>query len=203
MVDVEINLDGHAGIVGITRSGKTYLAKHLYNEVGGLYIDIEDKGEINSDITLNKYAKPEYFDMVLRKHKRVRYVPDPKLEKARKEIAWICRRLLTLNESIYFWVDEIQNYGNARTNECDIIATRGLKHGVHLMWMTQRPAKVSKTIASQSYTIVFFDFSGFEKKSFKEYDLPYDEIKSKIDNQPKYYFVIFTKGVGVSEAYKI
>jgi len=200
---MKIDMNGHTGFVGITRSGKTYLGNYLYSQMGGLFIDIEDKNEVQAAVTLTKRNTAEQFNKALTKINKVRYVPDPDPEKATIEARWIAKRLLTLNLNLHVWVDELQNYGGARVNAFDILAVRGLKHGIHLNWLTQRPAKASKTIASQTHTIVFFDMSGFEKKYFKEYELPYDEIKRKITGKPKHYFVIFTRGVGVSEAMKI
>ena len=200
---MSVNMRGHTGIVGMTRSGKTVLGNYLFEKTGGLFIDIEDKNEVQGAVTLTKNTRPDQFDRALIEHKKVRYVPDPDPDKAIREATWISKRLLTLNLDLHVWVDELQNYGGARVNAFDLLAVRGLKHGIHLNWLTQRPAKASKTIASQTNTLIFFDMSGFEKKYFKEYELPYDEIKEKLEGQPPYHFVIFTRGVGVSEPRKL
>lgn len=200
---MKIDMTGHTGIVGITRSGKTKLANYLYEKTGGLFIDIEDKGEVNAAITLTKKNSIEQFDKAIMTINKVRYVPDPEPAKATKEMKVIARRLLGLNKDLHVTVDELQNYGGARVNAFDVLAVRGLKHGIHFNWATQRPAKASKTIASQTHTLVFFDMSGFEKKYFKEYELPFEEIKAKLSGQPKHHFVIFTRGVGISEPMKI
>jgi len=104
---------------------------------------------------------------------------------------------------MYVYADEIQNWGDSRKNEFDVFAIRGLKHGLHLVAVSQRPAKISKTIISQSKTIIFFDISTFEKKYFKEYELPYDEINSMFVEAPKYSFVVFTKGKGLFGPYRL
>lgn len=208
---MKIDMKGHTGFIGITQSGKTTLMNHLFKKKGGLFIDIEDKGEVQADRALNRHTDKTVFDNAIKQLKKIRYVPSPDTEKARKEARWISNRLLKLNKDIHVWVDEIQTYGSSRKNEFDVLAIRGLKHGIHLNYGTQRPAKVSKTIASQSRTMVFFDMSSFEKKGFKEYGLPYEEIVKKLESTGKpfanetlpYYFVIYTRGKEVSAPFKV
>ena len=202
-MSLSINMTGLTGFVGITRSGKTKLMSYLFDKTGGLFIDYEDKGNVQAAETLTMTSTRNKIEQALRTHKKVRYVPNADPEIAKKEARVLVKILLALNISIHVYVDELQNYGGARTNIFDPLATQGLKSGVHLNWGTQRPAKASKTIASQTTTIVFFDMSSFEKKYFKEYDLPYDEIKAKMVGQPKHYFVAYTRGVGISEPYKV
>lgn len=207
----EIDMSGITGFVGITRSGKTKLMSYLFNKTGGLFIDYEDKGNVQAAVTLTMNNTKNQIEAALRAHKKVRYVPNAEPEIARREAKVLVRILLVMNIDIHVYVDELQNYGGARVNIFDPLATQGLKSGIHLNWGTQRPAKASKTIASQSTTIVFFDMSSFEKKYFKEYDLPYEEIKAAMPYEivdgkpvyPPYYFVAYTRGKGISEPFKV
>ena len=198
----EIDMTGITGYIGKTRSGKTILMAECFKKTGGLFIDYEDKGNVEAAVTLTMKNTRAQIEQALRDHHKIRYVPNAEPEIAKKEAKVLVRILLDVNLDLHVYVDELQNYGGARTNVFDPLATQGLKSGIHLDWGTQRPAKASKTIASQTTTLVFFEMSSFEKKYFKEYDLPYEEIKSEMQGLDKYYFVTYTSGVGVSRPYK-
>ena len=120
-----------------------------------------------------------------------------------KEVEALWHILKGLNLNIYVYVDEAQDWGSSRVNAFDEYAIRGLKHGIHLVTMTQRPANISKTIASQAKTMVCFDISGYEKKYFKEYKLPYEEIVAKLADKPPYHFVQYVRKEGVSNPYRL
>jgi len=196
-------MNKHTAILGETQSGKTLLADHLFQLTGGLFIDIEDKGDIHAKSTHTRKGNPVIFRRALRNVKTVKYIPSPDKEKAIKEIKWIWKTLMALNQDIHVYVDEIQNYGGSRKNACDVFAIRGLKYGVHLNSITQRLANLSKTIATQSPTIIFFDISNLEKRYFKEYQLPYDTIKAKHQNQPPHHFVVYHRKKGVTNPYRL
>jgi len=200
-----INMEYHVCIIGETQSGKTELANTLFQDTGGLYIDVEDKGQVEVDVTISAKNSVATIKKALTEKRRIGYVPlvtnDKKLRK--KEVKALWHILINLNKNIYVYVDEAQYWGNSRNNDFDEYAIRGLKHGVHLVVMTQRPAKISKTIASQSRTLVCFDISGYERKYFKEYQLPYEEIATKLLKQPPYYFVQYVRKVGVTGPFKL
>lgn len=200
---MNINMEGQVTIIGDTQGGKTELANHLFQQTGGLYIDIEDKGQVQVDKTISAKNSVKVIKKVLKEYRRVAYIPTTDKKLRTKEVKALWHILIGLGINIYVYVDEAQHWGNARTNDFDEYAIRGLKHGVHLVVMTQRPAKISKTIASQSKTLICFDISGYEKKYFKEYNLPYDEINNALVKKPEYYFVVYIKKVGVSKPFKL
>lgn len=200
---IDIDLSKHASIYGETQSGKTLLANYLFERTGGLFVDIEDKGDIIAERTLTRRNTKKHFIEVVKRYNKIRYIPSPEDEKAVKEAKWLWKTLSKLNLDLYVYVDETQHYGTARKNAFDVFATRGLKHGLHLVSIAQRPAMISKNIATQSMTSIFFDISTFEKTYFDRYQLPYDEIKDKLEKQPLYYFVVYKRGIGVSDPYKL
>lgn len=200
---IDIDLSKHVSIYGETQSGKTLLANYLFQRTGGLFVDIEDKGDVITERTLTKRNTKNHFIEVIKSYNKVRYVPSPDDDVAIKEAKWLWNTLSKLNLDLYVYVDETQHYGTARKNAFDVFATRGLKHGLHLISIAQRPAMISKNIATQSMTSVFFDISTFEKTYFDRYQLPYEEIKSKLEKQPLYNFVVYKRGSGVSIAHKL
>jgi len=213
-MDIEIDMTKHGSIIGETQTGKTIFSNFLFNQTGGLFIDIEDKGDIDAEISFNINNSELRFIRALKERKTVRYVPSPRIEKSLKEVEYIWRVLMKLNMHIFVYVDEIQNWGNAVKNAFDVFAIRGLKHGIHLISITQSPSNLSKTIARQTPTWVFFDIGDFERAYFDRYKLPYDRILSKFYEEddkgdliriaPQYSFVIYRRGLrSVSEPMKI
>ena len=200
---MRMDLTQHLADVGGTQSGKTTLANFQFNLTGGLFVDIEDKGQIDAEITFTRKRSVEKFIYALKHYHTVKYVPSTNKKLSSKELLWIWEVLKKLNKNTYIYVDEIQNWGDARKNVCDVFAIRGLKHGVHLVSIFQRPAFVSKTIATQTKTWIFFDMSEMEEQYFKLHNLPYDDIRSNIVKQPKHSFVMYVRGVGVSRATKL
>jgi len=196
-------MDKHTSILGETQSGKTILANHLFSITGGLFIDIEDVGDIKADITLTRRNSTDMFIKALKTRKYVKYVPSENIEVSLKEVKWIWRALKKLNKNIFVYVDEIQNWGGSRKNAFDVFAVRGLKYGIHLVAISQRPQNISKTILTQSPTVIIFDISGMEKKYFEDKELPYEDIKNNLMKQPKYSFVVYRRNEGVSQADKL
>ena len=128
---MEIDLTKHGAVIGETQTGKTIFSNFLFNWSGGLFIDIEDKGDIDSEISFNRKNSESRFIRALQERKTVRYVPSPFKKTSLKEIAYIWRILMRLNRHILVYVDEIQNWGNPVKNAWDVFAIRGLKHGIH------------------------------------------------------------------------
>ncbi len=198
-----IDMEAEVIIIGDTQSGKTELGNQLFQDTGGLYIDIEDKGQIDVDITISGKNHVKVIKKALIERRRVAFIPTTSKKLRDKEVEALWHILKGINKNIYVYVDEAQHWGSSRTNSFDEYAIRGLKHGIHLVTMTQRPANISKTIASQAKTMVCFDISGYEKKYFKEYKLPYEEIVAKLADKPDYYFVQYIRKVGVSKPYRL
>ena len=193
---MKIEINKHLAIIGETQSGKTVLAHEIFraNPTKSLYIDIEDMGEIKAERELDMNIDVTTFRAVIQHYDKIKYIPSPKPKIAQKEMRWIWEALLGLNISICVFGDEIQNYGDDKRNVFDIYAVRGLKHGIHLVTISQRPAYVSKTIMTQTPKIIFFNIGTFERSYFLKYQLPYDEILEKFINASEYSFVIFERG---------
>lgn len=202
---MKISINKHLAIIGETQTGKTYLAQKIFktNPIKSLFIDIEDIGDIKGQRVLTRNNREDVFDRTILKYHKVRYVPSSNDAVARREVRWIFNRLRKLNVPICVFVDEIQHYGTARKNAFDVYAIRGLKYGIHLVSISQRPAHVSKTIMTQTSVFIFFDVGVFERKYFREYNLPYDELLYRFKDAPKYSWIVYEKGVGIKGPYKI
>jgi len=211
---MSLDMSKHTGIVGETQSGKTILSNFLFQKTGGCFIDIEDRGDIKAEISFNIRSSTDRFKTALRDRHTVRYVPSTDKEESMKEAQYLWKMLKGLNKNMYLYVDEIQNWGSSRKSAFDVFAVRGLKYGIHLVSISQRPAWISKTIATQTITWIFFDIGDFERSYFDNYKLPYerilgkfykrDEIGDLIRIAPEYSFIVYRRGIkSVSEPKKL
>lgn len=202
---MKIDIVKHLCIIGETQSGKTVLANEIYKATPEkcLFIDIEDLGEIQADIELDSSNSRKEFVSAIKNFNRIKFIPSPEPKQAQKEVRWIWNILSVMNINICVFVDETQNYGNDKTNAFDIYAVRGLKRGIHLVSISQRPAYVSKTIMAQTPVIVFFNVGTFEKKYFTSYQLPYDEMVDVFATAPEYSFIIFERGKPIRGPFKL
>jgi len=202
---MRIAIKKHLAIIGETQSGKTVLAREIFNAnpTKSLFIDIEDLGEIHAERELNMNDSPKTFRAMVQHYSKVKYVPSSNPSVARKETRWIWRMLMNMNINICVFADEIQNYGDDKRNVFDVYAVRGLKHGVHLITISQRPAYVSKTIMAQTPKIVFFNVGTFESEYFKRYRLPYEEINTMFAEAPEYSFIIYERGRPIEGPFRL
>lgn len=209
---VKINIDKHMAIIGETGEGKTPIANDLYKNTvcvqgvpaHSLYVDFEDVGEIDSVVEVN--LKTDDLDLIKQafaQGKRVSVIPSEDKERRIKEIQALWKYLQTLNLVIAVFADEIQEYGNEDANPFNKFAVRGQKYGIHLVAITQRVAKLPTTIATQSNVILHFGVSNMEKKYYKDRNLPAEEIIGRVNPAPKHSFVIYRRGSGVSQPFKL
>jgi len=198
-----LDIRKHMAIVGETQSGKTYLADKMFRQTGGLFIDFEDVGDISCDVETDRTTDYEKIKNGLDAGKRVCYIPSETRDRREKEIEIIWRKLKKLNRNITVYADEIQEYGGDTKNRFDKFAVRGLKYGIHLIPISQRPAWISKTIATQSPKWIFFDVGDFERRYFREYQLPFGKLQEKLEGAGNYSFVIYERGELVKGPFKI
>jgi len=201
---LRIKIDKHGAIIGDTQSGKTVLANQLYKKAKkALVIDIEDVGQFKGKVFTIKNRPQELIHHLQTQGKAI-YVPTWEKAKQKNEINFLWKMLIHMKEHIAVFVDETQHYGDSRTNLFDGYAVRGLKHGVHLISISQRIANISKTIMNNTTKTIFFDLGDYEESYFKQYGLSaiYEEVK-ELETLPKYSFKIYEKGVGISRAYKL
>lgn len=203
--------DKHIGIIGETQSGKTVLAGRMVDNLteteAVLVIDFEDLGEFGG-VRVDGDTPEESIINALENGETLRFVPATDKELRIKQIDYIFDVLKNkVGRMVYVVADEIQEYGDAKSNAFDRYAIRGLKNGVLLISITQRPAKLSNTIASQTKRWFFFEVNNFEERYFKEYSLPFEDITERFNSmnqdKAKHSFVVYERGRGVSKPMKL
>lgn len=210
MKDVaKIPIPHHLAVFGETQSGKTTLMNRLtqnFQENAVLFIDLEDMNEIESSQRFDMDSDLDELHQALKNREIVRYVPDAWDQETRKqEIKTLAKKLIfEWNLPVYVVVDEIQEYGNSSNSPFDVFAVRGLKRGVHLVSITQRPAKLSNTIATQTDTFIFFKVGEFEKSYFQKYSLPFQKLMENFQTvKGDYWFQIYIRNQGLGKPLKL
>lgn len=209
MKSAQIPAQNHMAVFGETQSGKTTMMNKFsqnFKENGVLFIDLEDMNEIECDSRYDMDSDLEEMRKDLEDGKMVRYVPDPMDKETRKQEAkHLAKKLIfDWNLPVYVIVDEIQEYGSSSSSPFDVIAVRGLKRGVHLISITQRPAKLSQTIATQTSTFVFFEVGEFEKTYFQRYSLPFEPLMKRFKMlEGDYWFQVYVRNMGLQKPLKL
>jgi len=198
-----LDVDKHVGIIGETQSGKTVLSNLMFQNTGGIYVDFEDVGEIDSDVEVYRTTSFQVLRRHLTRGKRVKYVPAEQEDARISEINGLWNAVKRIKVNVPVYGDEVQEYGGSQTNAFDRFCTRGLKYGPHLVHISQRPAKISNTMGSQTPRWIFFDIGDMEQRYFNEYSLPYDSIKEALNGAPDHSFVVYLRGDGVSGPYRL
>lgn len=209
MKQVSIPFQKHTAVFGETQSGKTTVVNHIsqkFDDHGVLFIDLEDMGEVDNAQRFDKDDDLDDLKQHLEKGKIATYVPDAWDEDIRKEEIKVLGKKLIFewNIPVYVIADEIQEYGSSSSNVFDVFAVRGLKRGVHLVSITQRPAKLSQTIATQTDTFIFFQVGEFERRYFEKYSLPFDDLMKGFNSvSGDYYFQVYVRNQGTSKPLKL
>lgn len=198
---ITLDIPRHCAILGMTQSGKTVLAREIFEAIAeaALYIDYEDLGEIQGR-RMTRDTSIRELKRALSKRQRIRYVPE--WGDAENDVRQLYNALTNCNENVYVFADEIQQYGDFTRNALDVFAVRGLKRGIHLVAISQRPANLSKTILTQINKYIFFRMQGAEKVSMGRYDLP-REIITRTNQAPKHSFYLYERGSGLDGPYKL
>lgn len=198
-----IDKNEHYAVFGQTRSGKT---TSTYTMLAGqkkavLFFNTQQiviPGYVNIDkkITIKQLLR------LMQTGKKCNYIPDR--ETRQEELSALINTLYSLaghnKIDIYLVIDEIHLYEKRALKSAEEVATTGIRWGIHLIAISQRPAKVSNTILTQATSFLFFKLSIMERQYLESYRIPFDEVYNKIKEQ--YQFVIFDSYT-VSDAKKI
>jgi len=202
---LKLTIPKHMAVIGETQSGKTFLLNHLAKKYSGgvIVIDIEDVGQFNYYKKINQDTDVAHIMNWLKQGKTLLYVPDENLKNLEDEVQALWILVKTLNHNVLLILDEAQHYGSSRSNLFDVFSVRGLKYGVHLVTASQRIANISKTIMNNSPKLVQFKMGDYEAEYYKKYGLPHEKMYSLLASAPKYSFVIYEQGKGLSGPYRL
>jgi DNA helicase HerA-like ATPase len=200
---------GHTSVLARTREGKTYATiKSLEAQKEPvLFFNTQLEAYSKRFLTADQSYGLDQITEALHEGFKINFMPSDKPDRAAAEFDLIVDELYTWKRHypgmppIYFVIDEVhllQRNKDAR-NQLIRLASTGLKWGIRCIFISQRPAMVDNTLLTQSTFYVLFA-TGLESGWFKRYNMPYDDIQSKL--QKKYQYVTFDMRE-VRGAYKV
>jgi len=157
-------LNKHSGILGITRSGKSYFfTNHLFNKPN-IYAIMFD---IKLDDTIEECAKApliyNYKKINFKESNKwvIRRRSDQNKDEFHKDVFELIESLFDSNAIIYFFIDEIGRYCSKHKihDSLEKIMTMGEGKNKYLIWNTQRPQKTHNDIITQTNDFYTFRIS--------------------------------------------
>ena len=187
-----INKNEHYAVFGQTRSGKTTSTySMLHKQKKAVLFFNTQQIIIPGYITVDKKLTTKSLLRLIQNGKKINYIPDR--ETRQYELPALVNLLYGFAGShkidLYFVIDEIHLYEKKALKAAEEVATTGIRWGIHLIAISQRPAKVSNTILTQCTSFIFFKISIMERQYLESYRIPFDDVYNKL--QAPYQFVIF------------
>lgn len=200
ITDQILTIKQHAAIVGITGSGKSYLANQLFKHTGGIFFNSQHDAQIGG-FKADFYSSAEAMIYAIKNKLRINYLPNRNRAFNLKEIEVLYELLKRLGGG-YIYIDEAHLYVPEKSsdNVIDYMIRMGRKENVHLVLISQSPSDIKKSCLRQVHKHIIFDLGAYERLYFRVYGLPFDEIISK--TRQKYHFVVYENGQ-LSDAYTI
>jgi hypothetical protein len=203
---IDFGDDDHISIMGQTRSGKTTGALRSLEKLkqGVLFFNTQQIEFPKVWIKANKENEMISIVGALRQGKKVVY--NPSREYRQQEIAILIRKLYEASEGqlldIFLVVDEVHLFTKQALTSCEEVATTGIRWGIKMVSISQRPAKISNTILTQSTRFIFYEISSMERNYLEGYRIPFQSIYDGLTAGGKYSYMVFD-GRNVEGAYKV
>jgi len=183
----------HTVICGMTRSGKTHLAKRLVREWKGPAFCWDAQMEDFPGIGVAGHSTVEDILAALHAGEHLNYYPPAQTERANLVLEVIVSRVIGRTRwrpPLLLVIDEAQDYApNGKPNCLEFVARRGLRFGVHGLFISQRPADMHKTLLTQSYTFVLFQ-TQWEGAYFSSKHFPLEQIDATLSAAGPYSYVV-------------
>jgi DNA helicase HerA-like ATPase len=204
-VEISRYKSGHTAIFGITRSGKTVFALKLMASWPGPAIFINTQHEETNFITATRRSDVTALARNLLAGNKIDYIPSENDNFAIVELELlmgIFRRVGESGKKLLLLVDEAHVYAPQSKGFSPLyrVARRGLRFNIHGVFISQRPADVSKVVVTQCSRHVIFS-TNFEGPYFKNYGIPYEEVQKKLTTAGNYHYVVW-EGGQVSPVFK-
>lgn len=190
--------NNHVFVCGITRSGKTYFvhkaALSLKRPV--LYFNIQGEDVPRQFITV-KSADVDITQIIglLEDGAKVNLIFSDWRTGYKKTAGYVLTELMqagfTEKNPVYVIIDECHLLDGDSLDRAKYIATAGLKKGVRLICVTQRPALADKTLYTQSHEHYIFYLSVSEKGYMKSKGIDYDKCLSEWTKRGKFSYIYY------------
>ncbi len=174
----------HTFICGLPRSGKTYFAHHamLGLSVGALYLNVQGEKVPRGFVTVysDRIESDQLFEM-LRDGIKINLV----FSSTRKAFDYLVGGVLNLlmeagfteENPVYVGLEECHLLRGYSLEIAEYVSTSGLKKGIRLISISQRPATCSKTIYSLAFAHYVFFISEADREYMKSKGIDYEKCK--------------------------
>lgn len=172
----------HETVIGRTGSGKSYYAWQKARQAGYTLWWNTDDDDPPPGIRPIQAAPHNYASQLVEAARGpgrvVSFVPDDNLLVARAQLGAVCAHLMRPKRfvGIRFVVDEAHEYArnNQQSGPLQEIARRGRKRAIAAVFITQRPAALSKDLTSMSRIKTIFRTDDWDWLA--DHELPADAI---------------------------
>lgn len=196
---------GHTGVIGRTRSGKTYTTiRSLERDKRGvLFFNLQQEEDVpKSFIEADGNSSSDALFDCLAAGEKINFLPSVDLQQAQRQLTGIIRALYDGEKhNIVLAVDEAHLFKGEALNALMRVATTGLRWGITLVPITQRLAKMHNDLMTQLVQMVCFETNN-EGPYFKQYDIPHEEIEVRLRQGGQYSYCVFD-GRDVSGPFKL
>lgn len=191
--------DNHVFVCGLTRSGKSHFVRVSMREskYPVLYLNIQgepvEKGflRVNSDAVTGA----QLVEMLRDTKAKINLCFRDTRKAYSVTVGYLMSLLMDAGFSsgspVYVVVDECHLLKGYALEMVKVCATAGLKKGVRLVYVTQRPANADKTLYTQSYEQYIFETGEAERGYFRDKGVDFDRCRELWQDNGKYSYCYF------------
>jgi replication-associated recombination protein RarA len=186
--------DGHTCVFGRTRSGKTYRTKQIIKRMNEGVLFFNTQHEKMPSPFLDADGRNSFYDIkkALQSKKKVNFLPTTDKQLRQSELEYLIKQIYdTKGLNMVLVVDEVHLFKKEALDMIEEVSTTGLRWGINMVAISQRPAKVSNTIITQSNNKIFFEMDTFEGQYMRNYGMDYNIISDKLEQGGKYSYIIY------------
>lgn len=190
-------INKHETIYGTTQSGKTTYGIRKGREWdGGVFLWNAKRNKAPGYTKVDHTISIEKLKDLLKRGKKLNYLPILDLEQSKKELKYISQEILNAHmlkemKKTLGIFDECQLYARSGvgSNPVENVATMGLGVGYVGIFITQRPALISNTLFTQSEIKTYLKIEEEEWEYFKKQNVPIEKIQKELAEYGEFSYI--------------
>jgi len=180
--------NNHKFVCGLTQSGKSYFVKRavLQMQCPVLYMNIQGE-DLPQDFYTIYTSKHDIYELrqLIEDDVKINMVYETQLKGYEVTAGYLLSQLMTMSDAIgldenkymYVVLDECHLLTGWALRAARYIATAGLKKGIRLICVTQRPALCDKTLYTQAFEHYIFFLTAAESAYMKNKGIDYEQCQ--------------------------